>query len=152
MAAFTESGRSSTWKMGNLTGWFRPEAVIEGLSQPPTKRGRTIGWRFQMVDATPSLNFCAGGSQEWSDIPFACATKTRLNTTIVCHFLMSQVAQNSARLRQHNHRVLPRQIPDGRSFYAKPWGVGKSVVKSLRIYLKSAPLWMGTNYATEELR
>jgi len=95
---------------------------------------------------------CPGGSQEWSDIPFACATKTRLNTTIVCHFLMSQVAQNSARLRQHNHRVLPRQIPDGRSFSAKPWGVGKSVVKSLSIYLKSAPLWMGTNYATEELR
>jgi hypothetical protein len=54
--------------------------------------------------------------------------------------------------RQHNHRVLPRQIRNGRSFYGKPWGVGKSVVKSFRIDLKSAPLWMGTNYATEELR
>jgi len=31
-------------------------------------------------------------------------------------------------------------------------GRGKSVVKSLSIYLKSAPLWMGTNYATEELQ
>ncbi len=58
----------------------------------------------------------------------------------------------STRLRQHNHRLLPRQIPDGRLFYAKPWGVGKSVVKSLRIYAKSTPLWMGTNYATQELR
>jgi len=36
--------------------------------------------------------------------------------------------------------------------YAKPWGVGKSVVKSLSIYLISAPLWMGANCATEELQ